>query len=842
MPRVSELVDRLHRVFNAHDWDGYRALLDENVELVMSGVAVRGAAAVADFMAVAADTRQGLRVGAQRVFLETEDALVTEVQMIDSSDALTDAGAYQYWVCSLYRAAGGRIVYWHVYLEPGAEASSGAAFAAMASEQSALRRVAEWVARQAPPDEVFSLVTEEIARVLGTRLVRLARIEPDGEHTVLAARGTSTDAIPLGRKMVIPSGTVLEKVLRTGGPARVDDYSKVPGPIGRALREEEGVCCAVGAPIVVDGRIWGVLWAGSQRPETLPPDSEHRVAQFVGLMSAAIANLESRARVEQLAAEQSALRRVAELVARQAPPERVFALVTRELSRLLGVEVVRTLRFEADGGATVVAAQGRPEDRMPPGTTLPIAPGGMLDRLYRTGRPARFEDYTQVAGRTGAMLREEGVRCAAGGPIVVGGRLWGAMLAAASSAEALPPGSEDRIAQFAELVSTAISNLESRAQVERLAAEQSALRRVATLAAREHSPDDLFATLAEEIGVLLGVAGSAVVRYEADASVTVVAGWSDGAITLPIGERLPLAGDSLSGDVRRSGAPRRKEDYSGASGAIADIVRAQGIRCAVASPIVVEGATWGMVAALSREPDTLPPDTEARLAEFSRHAGVAVANAKSRADLAQSRARIVRAGDDARRRFERDLHDGAQQRLVSLRFELRTAEARLTPETSGLGDVFTSLESGLADVLENLRELSRGLHPAVLSEGGLTPALRSLARRSAVPVELRLELDGERFEEPVEVAAYYVASETLANAAKHANASRAEVTARQDGAALELIVRDDGRGGANASAGSGLTGLADRVEAIGGTIEVDSRPGAGTAVHVKLPIGTMAGG
>jgi signal transduction histidine kinase len=225
------------------------------------------------------------------------------------------------------------------------------------------------------------------------------------------------------------------------------------------------------------------------------------------------------------------------------------------------------------------------------------------------------------------------------------------------------------------------------------------------------------------------------------------------------------------------------------------------------------------------------------MAEFSRHAGMAVANAKSRSDLAESRARIVRAGDEARRRFERDLHDGAQQRLVSLGLELRAAEASLPPGLGDLRRVLSRLGAGLGDVLDDLRELSRGLHPAVLSEDGLNPALRSLALRSAVPVQLRIDLDAGRFEEPVEVAAYYVASEALTNTAKHAHASRAELTVRQRNGWLELIVTDDGTGGADASAGSGLTGLVDRVEAIGGTIRIDSPSDAGTAIHVKLPTG-----
>jgi signal transduction histidine kinase len=460
----------------------------------------------------------------------------------------------------------------------------------------------------------------------------------------------------------------------------------------------------------------------------------------------------------------------------------------------------------------------------------------VIHEVLRTGAPARVDDYTRVEGAIGALLRGEGARSGAGGPIIVDGRLWGAMAIGTRSSEALPAGIEDRVARFAALVSTAIANVDSRAKMERLAAEQSALRRVATLVAREHSPDDLFAPLVAEVGELLEFDAAAILRYEGDPTATVVAGWSDGGIDIPLGERFPLAGDNLATAVQRTGAPRRKDDYDGAGGTIAAVVRELGIRAAVACPIVVEGAPWGVIAVLSREQKPLPPDTEARLAEFSRHAGMAVANAKSRSDLAESRARIVRAADEARRRFERDLHDGAQQQLVSLGLELQSARASVPTDLGDLRSTLARFGTGLNDVLDDLRELSRGLHPAVLSKGGLAPALSALAVRSSVPLDLHVDLRTERFEEPVEVTAYYVVSEALTNTAKHAHASRVEVRATEGSDWLELIVSDDGAGGASANGGSGLTGLVDRVEAMGGTIHIDSPPDRGTAIAVRLPL------
>ena len=830
--KLRPIVDRTYEAFNARDFDAYPDLLDDDVELVMSGIAVRGLAAVTDFVAITAQARPGLRIEPVRVFVETDDTLVTEVRMIDTATA--DGGDVETAACGLYRVAGGRIAEWRVYVDPSGEDLASAALMSVAAEQAALRRVAMLVAGHAPADEVFALVTVELGRLLQVDVVRTIRFEPDGSATVMAATGGPAERMPPGTNMPVAPGGMLDQLFRTGRPARSENYAQIRGTTGAVLREE-GVRCAAGGPIVVDGRLWGAMVAAAATAEALPAGSEDRVARFAELVSTAISNIESRGNVERLAAEQSALRRVAELVAQQAPSDQVFAVATEELNRLLDVTNVGMARFERDGTATVMAVRGASQAVFPPGASVELTGGSMIERVFRTGRPAHVESYDDVGGPLGPAMRALGAGWAAAGPIAVDGRLWGAMVVNSAPGETYPPGGEERVAQFAELVSMAISNIESRRKVERLAAEQSALRRVATLVAREHSPEDLFAALAQELGVLLEVDASAILRYEPDSSATVVAGWSDGAITLPLGRRLPLQGENLAGEVQRTGVPHRKEDYSDAPGPIAETVRELGIRSAAASPIVVEGAAWGVIAVLSRKPEPLPLDTEMRIAEFSQHAGIAVANANSRSDLAQSRARIVRAGDEARRRFERDLHDGAQQRLVSLGLELRAAEATLPPDQDDLRRLLSGLGTGLSDVLADLRELSRGLHPAVLSEGGLTPALRALARRSAVPVDVRLTLDGQRFDEPVEVAAYYVASEALANTAKHANASRAKVAVTHRDGWLELTVSDDGSGGADAANGSGLTGLVDRVEAIGGTIQIDSRPGGGTAVRVRLP-------
>jgi signal transduction histidine kinase len=231
----------------------------------------------------------------------------------------------------------------------------------------------------------------------------------------------------------------------------------------------------------------------------------------------------------------------------------------------------------------------------------------------------------------------------------------------------------------------------------------------------------------------------------------------------------------------------------------------------------------------------LPHDTEERLQKFTELVATAIANAESRSELAASRRRIVTASDEARRRIERDLHDGTQQRLVSLQLAVRAAEARVEPEQPDLQGELSRVATGLADAVEEVREISRGIHPAILSEGGLGPALRTLARRSSIPVELEVTHEA-RVPEPIEVAAYFVASEALANATKHAQASKVEVSLAQENGGLLLFIRDDGVGGADPARGSGLVGLNDRVEALGGSVTVSSRPGEGTQVAAELPL------
>ena len=377
----------------------------------------------------------------------------------------------------------------------------------------------------------------------------------------------------------------------------------------------------------------------------------------------------------------------------------------------------------------------------------------------------------------------------------------------------------------------------SRDELRRVAEEQAALRRVATLVARAISPPAVFAAVASEAGRLLGADSTVVVQFEPDGTVSVAGAWDKPGIrglTPPLGSRWPAEEGTVAGRVQRTGQPARASGYD-EGGPASAWARNHGIRSSAGSPIVVEGRLWGAIIASSITAISHPEDTEKRLLAFTGLVAMAVANTESRAQLAASRARIVAAADETRRRIERDLHDGTQQRLISLALELRAAQARVPPEQRDLAEQWSRTAQGLTEVVEELREISRGLHPAILERGGLGPALRALARRAGVPVELNVRVS-RRLPERVEVAAYYAVSEALANTAKHARASVVEVDVGMADEILRLLVRDDGVGGADPSRGSGLIGLRDRIEAVGGGIDLTSPSGGGTTLLVTIPV------
>jgi signal transduction histidine kinase len=538
-----------------------------------------------------------------------------------------------------------------------------------------------------------------------------------------------------------------------------------------------------------------------------------------------------------LAEEQAALRRVATLVARGTPPQEVFAAVTEEAGRLLAVKYASLGRYEPDGAFTVVAWSGSGELVPPVGIRLVLGGKNVSTIVFQTGRPARIDSYAGASGPVGVAAREDGVGSGVGSPVIVEGRLWGVMAAYSLVGQRLPADTEARLASFTELVATAIANAESRAGLARLAEEQAALRRVATLVARGTQPEELFAAVTEEAGRLLCVEYVGLGRYGSDDTLTVLATWSAEGESPLVPGPWPLEGGDVGSTIWRTRRPVRIDDYTGVPGRIAAFVREElGIRSSVGSPIVVEGRLWGALFVHSKQTQKpLARDTESRLTGFTELVATAIANTESRAELMASRARIVAAADETRRRIERDLHDGIQQQLVSLGLELRAAQATVPPQLGELGGGLSRVAAGLGRVFDELREISRGIHPAILSEGGLKPAISALCRRSALPVKLDLHGEG-RLPERVEVAAYYVVSEALTNAAKHAHASVVNVELDIHDAILQLAIHDDGIGGADLGRGSGLVGLSDRIEALGGTLQVTSPAGKGTTLLVEVPL------
>jgi signal transduction histidine kinase len=378
---------------------------------------------------------------------------------------------------------------------------------------------------------------------------------------------------------------------------------------------------------------------------------------------------------------------------------------------------------------------------------------------------------------------------------------------------------------------------ERRRQADALAGQQSALRKVATLVARGADASDVYPVAVCELARALDVEHATLTTFEDGDRCLVLAGYDEnGDARVTVGEHLSLDGDSLNARIRKTGEPARIDDYAALVGPIAERLRESGLRGGVGYPVTVDGRVRGAVVVGSAHEQPLPPETEAQIGDFADLIATSIGNAETRAELKASRARIVAAADQARRGIERDLHDGAQQRIVSLGLGLRTLEASIPEDDAAVRNQVENLINGMADLYTELQELSRGIHPAILSKGGLGPAVKTLARRSPVPVALELAAD-RRFPESVEVAAYYVVAEALTNVVKHAGATEVAIRILIDGDDLVLGVADNGVGGAVSGGGSGLLGLKDRVEAVSGRLEIVSTAGAGTTVSARIPGG-----
>jgi GAF domain-containing protein len=716
-----------------------------------------------------------------------------------------------------------------------ADAQARTELRGFAEEQAALRRVATLVAGGASPEEVFAAVAGEVGRLLGTVQTNMLRYDPDDVATIVAVHGRVGDAaaVSVGDRYELGGRNATTLVFETGRPARIDGYSGAWGAVGRAA----GYRSSVGVPISVEGRLWGVIGVASTRDEPLPADIEARMAGFTELVATAVANAQARVELRGFAEEQAALRRVATLVARAAPPQEVFGAVAEEVGQLLKVDYTVVSRYDPDGLVTVVGGWASTDPGRPLAIGLRLKPEGrnIHALIFQTGQPARIDDYGTAVGAFADVARDWQYRSSVGVPISVEGRLWGVMIAG-SREESLPADAEARLAGFTELVATAIADAQARVELRGFAEEQAALRRVATLVARAAPPQEVFGAVAEEAGRLLGTDSTVMSRYDPDGAAMVVGVWdgTGAARVIPVGLRLGFGGRNVHTLVFQTGRPERIDDYAAASGDAADAARGWGFRSAVGVPISVEDRLWGVMSVASAREEPLSADTEERLAAFTELIVTALVNAEAQAALDASRARIVAAADETRRRLERDLHDGIQQRLVSLALKAGTI-AMMTPQPAAqIRGELSLLAEGLGTALDELREVSHGIHPAILSEAGLGPALEALARRSVVPVELDLNL-GPRLGEHVEAAGYYIASEAITNVAKHAQASVIDMRVNGCDGGLTLSVSDDGIGGADPSRGSGIIGLKDRVEALGGTISVLSPPGHGTALHVQLP-------
>jgi signal transduction histidine kinase len=677
---------------------------------------------------------------------------------------------------------------------------------------------------------VFAAVTNEVARALPVDFAIMARYEAGPTLTVLAASRTPVAA---GSRSNLGGNNVSTLVFETGLPARIDNYSESSsGAVGLAGRER-GIRSSVATPVTVEGRRWGVMIVGSAVESPLPSDTEARLAEFTELLATAIANAESRAGLARLAEEQAALRRVATLVAQGAAPDDVFAAVVDEVMQLFPVEYAGLARYEADDTVTSVAARGT--THFPVGSSRILGGKNTATLVFDTGRRARIDDYADASGPMGENARERGVRSSVATPIIVEGRLWGTIGAGSTGEQPLPPDTEARLADFTDIVATAIANADSRAGLARLAQEQASLRRDATLVARGTAPEEVFAAVLDEVGQLFPVQVSGMARYEPDESLTFVAAWGDLRNPFAAGSRHMLGGHNLGTIVFRTGHPARIDSYADmSSGPLGVGVRDAGIRSSVATPIIVEGRLWGLIVAGSFLERPLPPDSEARLAGFTELVATAIANAENRAALTASRARIVAAADESRRGIERDLHDGAQQRLVHAVIVLKLAQRALAHADANAPELVGEALRHAEEANAELRELAHGILPAALTRGGLRAGVETLVSRVSLPVDVDVSVD--RLAAGVEATAYFVVSEALTNAVKHARAARAEVTARVEQGELRIEVCDNGIGGARGDYTTGLGGLEDRVSALGGRLVLESPPGVGTRVCAQLPV------
>jgi signal transduction histidine kinase len=528
--------------------------------------------------------------------------------------------------------------------------------------------------------------------------------------------------------------------------------------------------------------------------------------------------------------EQSALRRVATLVAAGSSDEELAVAVGAEIGVLFGAQAANVLRWDGETLRVVGEWNAQGRSRWRSGSVFQFGGDTITARVVGSGGPARVDSAADLKTAFGrARWQELGIEASIGAPIVLDGQVWGVITASRRTPDdPFPPGAEAQLADFAALVATSIANSQARREVAELAEEQAALRRVAMLVAAGRPQTEVVEAIGHEVGQLYDAAAVHLVRSERVLDkVVVVGGWSGGSVDcLTPGSLYRPASGSATLHALETGRPCRTEE---------DSPLLFGYSSVIAAPVIVEATLRGALTAVRPSGEPFPAGTEVRLRSFGDLAAQAIANEEARETLRASRARIVRASDDARQTLERNLHDGAQQRLVAVSIQLRLALARLDGSPEDARTLLTGASEELTHAIDDLRELARGLHPAILTERGLGPALEVLARRTPLRVAVTHDLH-ERLPPPVEAAVYYVVAESLTNVAKYAQASSVQVRVSQENGTAFVEVRDDGVGGADVSRGTGLRGLADRVEALDGRLGVDSPPAAGTRVWAEIPL------
>jgi signal transduction histidine kinase/uncharacterized protein YoaH (UPF0181 family) len=692
-------------------------------------------------------------------------------------------------------------------------------------EQASLRRVAELAAGGASLDAVLALVASEACDLFDATFTGLCRVDPDGDLTVVGLHN-APDELRLGQRESASAHGLLQEAMRVGHPVRLVGLDALPADWAACARRL-GITSGSAASLLVDGRIWGGLAAMTVEPA--PRGSQYRLGRFAELVGTAIGGAHARDELRALADQQAALRRVAELAASGAPTGTLVQAVVDQARDLLRADVVALLTYADDDSSQVIATSGAPEGmgvgQMGSGDGRGIAP-----RVRRSGRPVRVDDYGGLPGHGPELMRQHGYGAGAGAPIVIEGEVWGALLALGRSGP-LRAGIEEDLAQFARLVATALAGAEARAALQALADEHAALRRVAELVARGVGQDGLFATVANEASRLIDGEAASLVRIDADDAATVVASHGGPA---PTGTRTPLVADAedVVGQVLRTRQPARIDDFSWIEAEDAAAV-GRGTGSTVAAPILVEGRVWGILSVSSAD-HGLPVTAEHRLTQFTELVAAAIANAESRAQLTASRDRVLATADETRRRIQRDLHDGAQQRLVQAVINLKLALDVLREGTAADAEAHVAESLQHAEqATTDLRDLVRGILPAPLTGGGLRVGVESLVADLRLPVAVAIDVP--RLAPETETTAYFIIAEALTNVVKHSRATRAEVAAELDGDRLAITVADDGVGGVEPAAGSGLTGLLDRVAAADGTLQITSPAGGGTTVRAELP-------